>query len=708
MALIGTIRKNNWLLLIMIGLGLVAFLFMDSFSNQSMGAGAAGPVIGNVAGTDIAYNDFRKVESIYYGNSANQYETQGRVWDYFVEKAIINQEADQLGINVSREELRDLQFGTQLSPIIQANFRNQQTGQIDRARLNEVKNAIDDETFENQDYRAFWAEQEHQIVKNQKQNKINALVSKAMFTPTFMCEQQSIENGSTANFDFVKVPFDKIADTEVEVSDAAIASYLKENASMYTNDVETRQTNFVVFDVVPTAPDSLICKQQIEAKINVFANNVDARQDSLFAINNNGNFTNFYAQKSDLPEYLSKVITNLEVGQVSAPIAEGNYYIAAKLVDRAIVPDSVKARHILRSTTSGSVTELGSARLLIDSIKTELEKGSANFSDMAKAHSQDPGSGAKGGELGYFAQGAMVPEFNEVAMFGDRGKYHVVESQFGVHLIDVQDKKYLNRDNKYKVALIRIPIIPSQNTQDSVFNYVANLVSTNKTIETLKTTVQTEGKTLETSAYLAGDGHNINGLGSSSSTRNIVQWLFDSDTEMGEVSPDVYTFTDQALYYNNKYVIAGLSGISEKGLRSVAAARNDVEILVKNKLKGEKLKSQITDNSLAAVAAKFGLETSNVANAALGTSNVTGLGNEPKVMQAALASAENTNVGPIIGNSGVYVLNLTQKNMQTEATNIPILRSSTTQAVRSSVPGSLISALKKVFTVEDTRNLVDM
>jgi peptidyl-prolyl cis-trans isomerase C len=70
----------------------------------------------------------------------------------------------------------------------------------------------------------------------------------------------------------------------------------------------------------------------------------------------------------------------------------------------------------------------------------ELKKG-ADFAELAKSKSKDPGS-ADGGDLGYFTKDQMVPEFSEVAFKLDKGALSdPVKSQFGWHIIKVEDKR---------------------------------------------------------------------------------------------------------------------------------------------------------------------------------------------------------------------------------------------------------------------------
>ncbi|MGG4028107.1 peptidylprolyl isomerase, partial [Bacillus subtilis] len=83
-----------------------------------------------------------------------------------------------------------------------------------------------------------------------------------------------------------------------------------------------------------------------------------------------------------------------------------------------------------------------------EDIKAKLDKGD-DFAKLAKEYSKDPGSKDKGGNLGYFTKGKMVPEFDKVVFTMDVGKIsEPVKTQFGYHIIKVTDKKTNKFDDK--------------------------------------------------------------------------------------------------------------------------------------------------------------------------------------------------------------------------------------------------------------------
>jgi len=131
MALIQTIRKRGSLILVfMIGLGLIAFIMMDMTSGQQSAFGSNQSVMAEINGNKVDINEFSRVEQMLYGNGGgNIYANREQLWEFYLEKHVVEQEAEAIGLGVSKEELIDLQFGNNLSSIITSRFRDQATGQ---------------------------------------------------------------------------------------------------------------------------------------------------------------------------------------------------------------------------------------------------------------------------------------------------------------------------------------------------------------------------------------------------------------------------------------------------------------------------------------------------------------------------------------------------------------------------------------------------
>jgi peptidyl-prolyl cis-trans isomerase C len=122
--------------------------------------------------------------------------------------------------------------------------------------------------------------------------------------------------------------------------------------------------------------------------------------------------------------------------------------VIEKEVADKITDDEIRKRYDTEIANAPPVNEVHARHILVktkeeaDAIIKQLE-GGAKFEDIAKEKSGDPGSGAQGGDLGWFGPGQMVPEFDKAAFALDVGSYtkQPVQSQFGWHIIKAEDKR---------------------------------------------------------------------------------------------------------------------------------------------------------------------------------------------------------------------------------------------------------------------------
>lgn len=105
--------------------------------------------------------------------------------------------------------------------------------------------------------------------------------------------------------------------------------------------------------------------------------------------------------------------------------------------------ERVRARHILLLNPEGATpAQLDSVRALAEDLRDRARAG-ADFAALAEEWSEDPGSAARGGDLGFFPRGSMVPAFEEVAFSLEPGEVSdVVETQFGLHIIRTEEREF--------------------------------------------------------------------------------------------------------------------------------------------------------------------------------------------------------------------------------------------------------------------------
>ena len=257
---------------------------------------------------------------------------------------------------------------------------------------------------------------EGEVRKERIQSKLNTLVSKSMYNPSWMVEKSYADQNQRIIFEYVKIPFDEVQDNEVVVEDADLTSYLNANAVKYMQDEETRKVGYVTFNVTPSAQDSLNIKEDVVKLGNEFAEKTNSEDIDLFIESNFGTKGQGWLTADNLNQAIRASAFEQTIGSVTAPYLEGRAYNVAKIIDRRVLPDSATVRHILISDpTLQRGQKPFEAQYLAwektaDSLKTVIEAG-GDFAALAAEFSTDEGSKNKGGVYEYTAINQWVPEF---------------------------------------------------------------------------------------------------------------------------------------------------------------------------------------------------------------------------------------------------------------------------------------------------------
>ncbi len=696
MALIGTIRKNGWILIALMTLALGGFILMEIISNSQRNSAGDVNSLGKVNGREIKRGEFEDYEKLVYANSkSNSYEVRNEVWKYFVERELITQEAEKLGLGVDGEELKELQFGMNPSPIINDRFKDA-TGQVNRQQLASIKSAIEGGQFTDPMNRAYWATQEKEIIKDRLQSKIIGLVSKGMFTPTWQAEMAYHENNDQIDFVYVRIPFDKVTDAEVKLTDDDYAAYLKQNPHLYDQTEELRVVNYVSFDVTPTAADTLASREAVAKLVDGMRS---TKSDSTFISVNNGVLEDTYKGKAALPPAIADTLLRLPVGTVVGPYLDGGAWTIAKILDRKVVADSARARHILIPTSNPN------GEAIIDSLKNLIETGKARFDSLATKNSSDRGSALKGGDLGWFPLNAMVAEFNAVSFFtGEQGKLYKVRTQFGWHLIEVMGRKFIKNEPSVKAAYVSQRVEPSENTQRAVKDGAVAFVQQAKTVTEFTSLASAQNLRIETSNGLKVNDFSIGQLGSNEYARDVVKWAFNEKTKVGNVSQEVFGFRDaNGGYFDSRYVVAVLKAIVPKGAAKVATlkALPDAEAKVLAQKKGEILKGKISSiTDMQALATQWSAQVDTATG-----SSMMQAGGEPRVIGTAFSLPKGTISGPIVGSGGVYVVQpVSDKREMPMPADLTLFRRQVTSTATSAVKTNLMTSMRKQADMVDNRN----
>ena len=256
-----------------------------------------------------------------------------------------------------------------------------------------------------------WENYKQIIIAKRKKEKYDKLVGAGAYVNTIDAKADDLYKNQKVTFDFVAVKYAEIPDSLISYSDKDVKAYFEahKNEDKYKQKT-SRTIEYITFDIKPTSSDSSDMKAALAAQVQSF---IDAKNDSLFVItqSDNGTFNKSKYRPGDREGDIDSMFTSASIGDVVGPYFDQGSYKISKISSRELVPE-INARHIL---LQGSDDEMDYLREKADSLKKVIKK-SNNFAELAKEFSKDPGSGSKGGDLGWFGKGKMVLHSKKLAL----------------------------------------------------------------------------------------------------------------------------------------------------------------------------------------------------------------------------------------------------------------------------------------------------
>jgi peptidyl-prolyl cis-trans isomerase D len=660
MATLQTIRtKAGVLVAIVIGISLAAFILGDMLQSGSSLFQRDRLEIAKIKGESVQYPEFQQqaeeLGEIYKMNTQqnqldeeNWVQIREQTWQNIVREKIMDDVYKELGITVSSEEMFDMLQGTNLHPIVQQLFRNPNTGQVDRGAV--VRFLQNLETGVSPEQREYWLYLEKQIAKERIQTKYNNLVGKGLYVTSQEAEKKLKEIGKEINFDYIMLATGSVADSQITVTEKDLKDYYNFHQDDYEQE-KNRTIEYITYPVEPSEKDF----QEAEEWINDIVQDFSSTNDNVSFVNSNSDvgFDDTWYKKEDLPEDIATWIfeTDVEVNSVLGPYFEDNAYKLAKLHASEMMPDSVKARHILLEVNSQE--ELASKQELADSLKTAIENGS-NFNTLAMEFSTDRGSAMKGGELGWFSRGQMDKPFEEAAFNNEINEISVVTSQYGIHIIQTTERGKETR--QVQVAYLVRKVVPSTETYQNVYAEASKFAGNNTTKKEFDAAIAEQDLNKKVASVKEND-RKIEGL---ENARPLIRAAYDS--EAGEMIQDSQGSTIFDL--GDNFVIATLVSAKEEGIADFETVKQRVELAVLKQKKTDFLMNKMKTaregkNDLDSIASELGTEIKTATNINFNSMSIPGAGMEPVLTGTAFSLERGEISEPVAGNNGVFIVEVT-------------------------------------------------
>jgi len=706
MQIIQSIReKGAAIIIIVIAISLIGFILMDSNpgSNTSLFAGNSTNV-GKVNGRSIDLNNFNKrveQESNKQAQQSGQQPTgaallriREQVWNQTIAEEVFYKEAAKVGINLSSKELSAILMSSdQQNPFMQErSLVDPATGKLDETKAREALNNI--KKFKGDQRASVDAQILEPLKLSTAAAKYGSLISAAAYYPTWMQEKDAAAAKAFATISYVAVGYNEISDSAVTVKDEDINNYVAKHKDLFKQEAG-RTISYVTFSQLPSVADTVKAMQMMSDLKNSFQ--LDSNSKAFIARNTSAvPFADEYLPLSKIQSQAKDTIVKQGIGVVSGPYIDGANYALAKVIATKQLPDSVKARHILLSLndqqTGNPIRSDSAAKTLADSILAAIKSG-ADFSALALKYSSD-GSAAKGGDLGTFGYGAMVPEFNEFSFTKPVGEKAVVKTQFGYHVIDILNQS--NFSPAYKIAFLAKPILASDETINAS-SLAATKASSQKNAKELADYAAKNGLSMVEFPTVIKE--NDFTVGNMQDARSLVRWAFEA--KKGDVS--------EPIAIGNDFVVATVNKVYSEGTQDAATARVGAEAIVRNMKKADliiaKLGATATLESAASAYSKQVLMAGADSTITMAVTIINGIGAEPKVIGAAFNKENQTKASaPIIGTNGVYVIKTTLVQNKPEATaDAKTAQTTARMAALRQQSNNWFEALRKQADIKDTR-----
>jgi len=709
MAILGQIQRRSSVLIMIIALALFAFIIQGLIKNSSsLGKGNVN-MIAEIDGHKIGRNDFQKKVALVQKQNRNISNMQAMqsVWDRVVKETVLNNQYDKLGINVGEDRIRQLIID---NPSIKQAFTNKQ-GVFDENALSDYIDQVYKSKKSNPELYAQWKNFENSLLESEKE-KIYTDMLKAAVNPTIDEGKwlYHYENDAV-DFKYAAVPYRTIPDSLVKVTKADISAYIEQHKDAYQAD-ESRSLEYVFIPLQPSAKD----KQKIEADLKDLINDREVYdkdapdhkkiEKGFKNIKDTEAFANEHSDvkqkaryffKSQMPKQYADSLINLNTGDIFGPYELNNRVYLSKAVATKMIPDSAKAAHILiaykgalRANPSISISK-DAARKKADSILRLVKRNPSKFADYAKKLSDGP-TKVKGGDLGWFTYGQMVPKFNDFVFKGKKGQIGIVETPFGFHVIKIEDLTKPEKAVKL-VSIIR-NVEPSNETENQTFAKAAQFASEALNTKDFKALAKEKGYEAKPVMKIGRYEDNLPGIGKN---RDVVRWLYNKDRSVG----DVTKFDTE-----NGHIIVYVTGLRDKGLMSPEEASPLVRPILLKKKKAEIIKAKFKGNTLEEMAKNAQAKLGKATGVTLKNPMIPGFGREAVVVAKAFVLPPHKVSKPIEGKVAVFAIETLKIDKAPDIKNyIPYVEKIRKER-QANIDRDVVNALKEKADIDDNRAVI--
>ena len=644
---------------------MLAFILGDFLNSGSSFFNKNRENVGVIAGHKVHYSEYEtakdqltevyKIES--GSNDINEdlsIQIRNQVWQMLLMDYTLREQADEIGLTVTAEELSELCIGANPHQLIrQRRAFYDETGNFNRFALINFLNSLA-QTPETQEQAAnmqqaknYWMYWENAVRLTHLQEKYVGLLSK-LITANPLDAKYAFEAAQTSvNVEFVERPYFAVADSLVKVTNADIKKLYDANKEQYKR-TPNRSLVYVSFPIVPSEADFA----EVEKLMKSLESDFQTKDDVTAIVNGN----------SDI-------------------LYDGRDF------SETTIPAEYKDFAFGKGAKKGQFTELTFANDTY-SMARIMDCGYTK-SDSVQLVLVANGEGTEDVELGWFTATDLQKNIADPAFAGKKGSQFTVSTGMGEQTFKIADKS--QPTPKVKLAILSRKVTPSSKTYGVLYNEAKQFVVNNGTEELLRQAAQEQGLTVTPAYGLNVNADKVNDLKNS---RGIVRWAFEAKD--GQLS-DVFECGEQ-------FVVAALTEVNDGDYRTIDEVRMELTLQATTDKKAEYLMNQLKGVSTLEEAAElFDAEIQTAENVTLASTRLGAAGIEPAVIGAALALENNATSAPVKGNAGVYMVRIGEKVVAAGELNAEQEINSLNMRTSYSVPYQAMALIEENAEVEDNR-----
>ena len=659
------IRNHGVILLIVVGVAMLAFILGDFLNSGSSFFNKNRENVGVIAGHKVHYSEYEtakdqltevyKIES--GSNDINEdlsIQIRNQVWQMLLMDYTLREQADEIGMTVTPEELSELCIGANPHQLIrQRRAFYDETGNFNRFALINFLNSLaqtpetQEQAANMQQAKSYWMYWENAVRLTHLQEKYVGLLSK-LITANPLDAKYAFEAAQTSvNVEFVERPYFAVADSLVKVTNADIKKLYDANKEQYKR-TPNRSLVYVSFPIVPSEADFA----EVEKLMKSLESDFQTKDDVTAIVNGN----------SDI-------------------LYDGRDF------SETTIPAEYKEFAFGKGAKKGQFTELTFANDTY-SMARIMDCGYTK-SDSVQLVLVANGEGTEDVELGWFTATDLQKNIADPAFAGKKGSQFTVSTGMGEQTFKIADKS--QPTPKVKLAILSRKVTPSSKTYGVLYNEAKQFVVNNGTEELLRQAAQEQGLTVTPAYGLNVNADKVNDLKNS---RGIVRWAFEAKD--GQLS-DVFECGEQ-------FVVAALTEVNDGDYRTIDEVRMELTLQATTDKKAEYLMNQLKGVSTLEEAAElFDAEIQTAENVTLASTRLGAAGIEPAVIGTALALENNATSAPVKGNAGVYMVRIGEKVVAAGELNAEQEINSLNMRTSYSVPYQAMALIEENAEVEDNR-----